>query len=200
MRFDGRDAAALGATQVLTPSSTIVQVSIEGMISGTAPTGPVRALAHVDGDQYAILRGDGSVALWRRGDNSVEDRTLTAVRLAGFSPLTVAAARVDTGLQIHRFGERIEPFGPVFAHEVELAVAPQAGRIAVGVTEQALDLPVEELPEAPPAPRTVLVLDPAGKTVGSFRAKSPITGVEISADGRFVLVAHEGGVVGAEVD
>ncbi len=202
---DGRYGAAFNGSEALVPGSAIVQLSVEGILTATHPTGPVRAVAHVKDDVYAYLQPAGILSTWRSSDNAIEVGTATATRLAGSAPLTVAAL-VDGGtLRLHGVGDGFRPIGPLFAHDVELAVASSAGRIAVGVTETALEAPPPdpegEEPDAAdaPAPRTVLVLDEAGKTVGSFEAPAPIRGLDISGDGEWLFIAHERGVTALNV-
>lgn len=192
MVFDARRAAAIGPTQFLVPGNSLLQISIEGVVSGTAPTGRVRAVANVAADLYAFIDGDGDLATWRPSDNVIEERSVKAQQLAGAAPLTVVTVEVEGGVQLYRIADRLEPLGPVFANEVELAVAPDAGRIVVGVAaDPATEGPVVE---DAPSPGTVLVLDANGSTVAKVESPAPVRGLEISADGRFLLVAHDQGV------
>ena len=199
MLFDGRASAPFGTNQLLVPGGALVQISVEGIASATHPTGAVRAVAHAGADLFAILTADGGVATWRPSDNAIEPRNATAIRLAGAAPLTVAAVvEKDGAVRLRRFEEPLEPFGPTFAHAVELAVAPGAGRVAVGVRDDALV--ATEAPGEAPAPRSVLVLDRSGKAVGRAQAPAPIVGIDVSGDGELVLVAHEAGVTALLVE
>ncbi|WP_373047957.1 hypothetical protein [Vulgatibacter sp.] len=200
LRIDGRYAAAMtNGTQMLVPGGALVEVSDVGMVTeihrpagGEAAFLSVRAIAHAFDEVYVYINDSGYLGRWDAADNSFGTIPFPATRIAGGDGFTIAAVGEEGRIELHELQDLEEGvLGPVFGHEVELAVSPQARRIVVGVTSRPFETPA---PEGVPAPNTVLVLDGSGEVLGEEKMPGEIRSVSLSPDGGRAVVAHAAGV------
>jgi len=194
---DGRYGTAMhDEAQMLLPGNGLVQISNTAILTAIHPTPALRAVAHVRDDIYTFIDEAGELGGWRKGDGDWTAFDLPVARIAGGDGFTVLGLEEAGQIELYLYDDPIRPLGHAFVHQLELAVAPAAQRLIVGVRDHPIDAPAAI--EAP-APRTALVLDGAGKVLGSVETPAPITAVHIAPDGKRALVAHERGVIGLDV-
>ena len=195
--IDGRRSSSTDDGQLLVPGAGLVQISPEGFVTAVHRTDqPVRAITHVSGDVYAYIGEDGVLGGWRKGDGFTTSFDLPAAYVGGGDGFTVLGLLQVGAIELFLNDSPLRPLGQRFVHEIELAVAPAAQRLIVGVKDRPLD-GADDVEAA--APRTALVIDGDGKVLGKVEAPSSITAVSIAADGKRAVVAHELGVIGLDV-